>query len=172
MMSKIVVSLVAMMSLMVAGGNVTTVVAEVEPLVETSKVYVGVGGGVQEIEEFYDYAKGDVDDYDKYVGVVLAGYNINEYVGVEGRYTFSDFDYTTAGLYGVARYENETIVTPYVGVGYAWSEYPGDVEVDGVSYILGANVKTPYEGVSVFADITYNKEPDEHVALVGVKYGF
>ncbi len=172
-MKKIVVSLVAMMSLMVAGGNVTTaVVAEVEPLVEASKVYVGVGGGVQEIEDFYDYAKGDVDNYDDYLGTVLVGYNINEYVGVEGRYTFSDFDYTTASLYGVARYENDTIVTPYVGVGYAWSDYQGDVERNGVSYLFGVNIDTPYKGLAVFTDITYNQEPDEHLALVGIKYNF
>ena len=107
---------------------------------------------------------------------VFMGYEVNSYLAVEGRYLFSVgdsyYDYDTASLYAMVRYENQTAFTPYFGTGYSWSTYDGwETTSDGLSWVLGTDYDVTTNW-SVFADLSYFTEAQDHVAVVGIKYNF
>ncbi len=144
--------------------------------VEEAPFYIGLGAGVREIEMFGEYIKGDTDHYNNYIGQVSAGYEINNYLAVEARYLSSIgnsyYDFSTASLYTVFRYENNTAFTPYIGGGYSWSTYDNwETTEDGLSWVMGTDYDITTNW-SMFAELSYFTEPQDHVAMVGIKYNF
>lgn len=95
---KLIAAFVAASAIAFAGGDIEPVEStEPEVVVEPGLTGLYVGAG-------YSYIAGNLDiiglslSEGANAGVVLAGYNINDYLAVEGRYTFSaDIDYDTLG---------------------------------------------------------------------------
>ncbi len=100
-MKKIVLSVctvAAMSSLLVAGGDIEEVIPVVGPIVEELSGFY-LGGGLAAVVahdsavdiELFD---GTDDDSNDRLGniTLLAGYDFNQYIAVEGRYTTSIFD--------------------------------------------------------------------------------
>ncbi len=183
--TAVAVTAVAVMSLSAGIVAVPPLVPVIPIPVVNTPFYIGAGIGLREIEEFGYYVVGDKGgaggkgDYDNYITTLIAGYEINDYLGVEGRYTFSigGYDFRTTSIYGVARYENKTDFVPYAGIGYSWVSYDdefniaGSDDANGVSWIIGSDYKINNKW-SVFADLTYYIEPHDHTALIGIKYNF
>jgi len=156
---KILVALMATMTMAFAGGDIAPtqtqaiVVEEVQP--ELNGFYLGAG---------YTYIANDLDVYGltftegQNAGTILAGYNFNEYVAVEGRYIFTastDFaneiqvDGDIWGVYVKPQYNVSDDVKVYGLLGY------GDVksinDADGFQYGLGAAFAVT-QNVEVFGD--------------------
>lgn len=98
-MKKIVISLAAASTILIAGGDFIPVepVVETPVIVEQSPFYLGIGIG--------DASVNDDDTSEEFSATTLmlqAGYQYNEYLALEGRYTFGlNMDYnpgTTNGL--------------------------------------------------------------------------
>lgn len=98
-MKKIVISLAAASTILMAGGDFIPVepVVETPVIVEQSPFYLGIGIG--------DASVNDDDTSEEFSATTLmlqAGYQYNEYLALEGRYTFGlNMDYnpgTTNGL--------------------------------------------------------------------------
>lgn len=193
-MKKIVLSAVAvaaMSTFAIAGGDITPVVEteEVAPVVTDSGFYLGLAYGMSNlnadisINGFFD---GDIDK--GYNSLMLqAGYKVNQYVAVEGRYWFGFEESVTIagdsidasgdswGIYVKPMYPVTEDFNVYALFGYASSEatvkVPGasDLSVDdnGFSWGLGAEYELN-TNVSLFVDYTsiYSGTPDE-IKFVG-----
>ncbi|MEA3492039.1 MAG: porin family protein [Campylobacterota bacterium] len=164
-MKKIMLSMFAFMvigsSLATAGGDlveaeVVSVVVQPES-VTNANFYAGLA---------YSFLKADVDDVEKgNTYMLLAGYNFNPYVAVEGRYmhTFgSEMDVegvgpkerkvTNKAIYVKPQYTFDETFTTYALLGYGKSiaRYS---EGNGVQFGLGINFVV-VDNISIFADFT------------------
>ena len=158
-MKKSVLSLVSILALSgvaYAGGDI----APVEPVVEepividNSAFYLGLGFGTASVND--DYTNEEVDAN---TVMLQAGYQYNEYVALEGRYTFGfntdyDDDFSSWGLYVKPMYPignfNIYALLGYGGVMLDSLEQ-GDAYESGFQWGLGAGYAFTEE-VSVFVD--------------------
>jgi len=163
-MTKILVAALAALTFAVAGPTVE--VLETPVVEDNSGFYIGGA---------YTYADTGVNLGDLEViegtnngGSILAGYDFNEYVAVEGRYTwlasdtFTDLEGYTDEVDGEAwsifvkpQYPVTDSVKVYVLLGYgavSLTDSLGESEdTDGFQYGIGASVEV-YENVAIFAD--------------------
>ena len=147
-----------------------------------------VGGAYSYLDSEITLVNSDLDiesEITNNAGMILAGYNFNEYIAVEGRYTFmASGDATVAG-YKVADVDGDTWaiyakpqynVTPefkvYGLLGYASTSMTDDAgvtaDVDGLSYGLGGAYAVT-RNVEIFADWT--KLNDDEYTVDGASYG-
>ena len=164
-MSIAAISAVATMA--VAGPGV---VEAYQPVEDFSSAYVGAGFGFGTAEASASSYQIDVTDSQTVDNISLqAGYNINQYVAVEGRYNFGiDEDivyvdgYTdtvsvdTFAVYVKPQYPITPELSVYGLAGYAWNDLnslDGDITADGFAWGLGAKYEV-VENVEVFVDYT------------------
>lgn len=153
-MKKFNLSLVAFLTMSAfatAGGDI----APVEPVVETPMVeestgsfYAGLG---------YSYMKMDPDNSMEVDGdavLLLAGYNFNQYVGVEGRYSGLTDCLENTAIYLKPMYPMGGI-TLYGLLGYGQVDYDGgqSLSESGFQWGLGASYEV-VENIGVFIDYT------------------
>lgn len=199
-MKKITSSIVAAMAVgtfAFAGGDI----APVEPVVETPAVvestgnfYVGAAYSYGKIE---DVVYSDYVEYDEFIAgthdqnalLLLAGYNFNQYIGIEGRYTLgigdadSDIvaenfskasdatDFSNLAVYIKPMYPVTEEFTIYGLLGYGQTTYTYATLSDGGDYIVNEDTRVSgfqygaglsyalSENLSLFAD--YTKLADE-----------
>ena len=91
-MKKILISLVTANAILMAGGDI----APVEPIVETpvvveqSPFYLGIGIGTASVND-----DDTSEEFEATTLMLQAGYQYNDYIALEGRYTFGlDMDYS------------------------------------------------------------------------------
>jgi opacity protein-like surface antigen len=197
-------TLVALSGVSFAGGDA---IKPVEPQIvipveiETDLVsgfYAGIGASVASTREadqdFFDV----VDGQDRTGDVSLVvGYDINEYVAVEGRYQFSVaeeniLDKTSWGLFVKPQYPVTEDFKVYGLLGFGGLDVSGtnhvgakiDADDTGLQWGLGASYEV-YENISIFVDylniatgmdttafVTSNVEIDSDAFTVGVIYHF
>jgi len=154
-------------STLFAGGDIAPVEAPAIVAPDASGFYLGTG---------YSYTTADAS-----VGIIsaddnlntlalIAGYKVNEYIAVEGRYSmsntgnmFSDFDtnYDTWAVYAKPMYPVTEELDVYALVGYAKSDF---IDNDGgFSYGAGASYEV-LENVEFFVD--YTVLADNTIAVV------
>ena len=167
-MKKIVVSLAAASTILMAGGDIAPVepVVETPVVVEQSPFYLGLGIGDASVND--DTTS---EEFEATTLMLQAGYIYNEYLALEGRYTFGlDMDYdpgTTNSL--SSDYDGDfsswgIYVKPMYPIGnfslYALLGYGGvmlddlaggDAYEDGWQWGLGASYAMS-ENYSVFVD--------------------
>ena len=160
----------ALSGVVYAGGDMTTVVepvVEIPEVKEISPFYIGLGMGEA-------YVNDDTTDEEISATTLMlqAGYKINEYMALEGRYTVNlgDPDYDSGNLTGIANgYDGDlstwgVYVKPMYPIGkfsfYALLGYGeimledlagGDAVEDGFQWGVGASYALT-EQVSIFAD--------------------
>ena len=158
-------ALLAMGTFAMAGGDI----APVEPVVETPVVeesspgafYVGLGYSYMNmnIDGYTTGATAPVsvaeEDHNGDAVLLLAGYNFNEYIGVEARYSgFTDCLENTA-IYLKPMYPFGP-VTVYGLLGYGEASYDNgtvDLSESGFQWGIGANYGIT-ENIAVFVDYT------------------
>ncbi|MBN2825078.1 MAG: porin family protein [Campylobacterales bacterium] len=171
-----IATVVAMSSFAVAGGDIEPIVEPVVAAVVTEDssagFYVGIAYtyGMETDAVAYRMGVGRtvVDDVTwEVAGMVMAGYQINKYFGVEARYTASlddakyndtdvTYDLTNAAIYAKVMYPVADIVTVYGLVGYGQTTIDDngvDVETDGLQWGIGAAYNVN-DNLSVFVDYT------------------
>jgi len=148
-----IVALLAMNTFAVAGGDFT---APVEPQVNipeveesTGSFYVGAG---------YSYINLDADivEHDSDAALLLAGYNFNQYIGVEARYAGLTDCIDNAAIYVKPMYPIGDAAKVYALLGYGDTSYDNGVvdnSENGFQWGLGANYSVT-ENIGVFADYT------------------
>ncbi len=177
-MKKITLSLAvlaAMGTSLMAGGDMTPVVEEVVVEViapDYSGFYVGGGYSYQK-SDIIDYSFGGIDVEVETDNILLvAGYDYNQYIGAELRYSFSvgdgevsdmyetdkSSDYTTDNLaiYLKPQYLMDNGFGVYALLGYGKTTFENSTEKgddSGFQWGLGAKY-TVMENVSVFVDYT------------------
>ena len=172
-MKRIVLSVAVMRSSAFAGGGFKDVEPAVEPVIavvveEVSPFYVGLGLSAVSTRD------GDLNFFDGEAGqdrtgdiLVMAGYEFNQYVAVEGRYmtSITDEDVITRdswGIYVKPQYPATEDFTLYALLGYGGLTVDGkgsaliprnrsDVDDTGFQWGLGASYAI-IENVSIFAD--------------------
>ncbi|WP_415408254.1 porin family protein [Sulfurovum sp. CS9] len=107
-MKKFTLSLAAVMAMSIfaiAGGDIQPVVEPVvevvAPVADDSGFYVGLGYSYMNMnmKDKYDHYEQDEEDYTGNTFTVLAGYNFNKYIAVEGRYSKTgDLDIEADGV--------------------------------------------------------------------------
>ena len=145
------VALLAMSAFATAGGDIAPVEPVVEtPMVEesTSSFYVGLG---------YSYMNIDPDNSSEVDGdavLLLAGYNFNQYIGVEGRYSGLTDCLENTAIYLKPMYPMGGI-TLYGLLGYGQVDYDHGVSLSesGFQWGLGASYEV-VENIGVFVDYT------------------
>ena len=196
-MKKIVLSavtMVAMSTLSFAGGDidpVEPVVVEPMAVENGSGLYLGLGiaassTGIGTLSTFSEnYGQDRTGDI-----VLQAGYEVNQYFAVEGRYTTSvsaeDFIEREAwGVYLKPQYPVNTETSVYALIGYGDLSLNGataaNVSLDedgfqwgiGASYDLTSNVSTFIDYVSVVNDVTPDAFPfgTEDISSASVTLG-
>jgi len=171
-----IAAIAAMSSFAIAGGDIEPVVEAVTEVVTpdtTAGFYVGIAYTYgMEAERALYTPNGIVSAADdatwEVAGMVMAGYQINKYFAVEGRYTASlddakyndidvaDYDLTNAAIYAKVMYPVAEIVTVYGLVGYGQTKIEGlvnEYETDGLQWGVGASYNVN-ENLSVFVDYT------------------
>ena len=177
-----VVAVMAMSTFAIAGGDVKDVEPAVEPVVEVvapvvddSSFYVGLGYSYMNINEKWPYATTEgsgEQDLNGNALTVLAGYNFNKYIAVEGRYSITLGDMTAefvegdetdidAELSNIALYlkpmypVGELTLYGLLGFGKVTLEAPNGEEFSesGFQWGLGAGYAVT-EDVGVFVDYT------------------
>lgn len=153
-MKKFNLSLVAFLTMSAfatAGGDI----APVEPIIETPMIeestgpfYAGLG---------YAYMNMDPDNSSEVNGdavLLLAGYNFNQYIGVEGRYSGLTDCLENSAIYLKPMYPMGGI-TLYGLLGYGQVDYDGgqSLSESGFQWGLGANHEIT-ENIGVFVDYT------------------
>lgn len=190
------VSILALSGLAFAGGDIAPVVEEPIIVEDNSAFYLGLGFGGSEL---------NVDDtseqFTSSAMMLQAGYQYNEYVALEGRYSFgfsTDYDQgTTTGLDTYGDISSWGIyVKPMYPIGdfsiYGLLGYGGvmlsdvrngDAYDSGFQYGLGAAYNVT-ENISVFADyvwlyddtgfdyVALTNDVDANVWTLGVSYKF
>jgi len=160
------IALLAMGTFAMAGGDI----APVEPVVETPMVeestgafYVGLGYSYMNMNidahtdtgTLTNLVSVDEQDHNGDAVLLLAGYNFNEYVGVEARYAgFTDCLENTA-IYLKPMYPVGP-VTVYGLLGYGETSYDNgavDLSESGFQWGIGANYGI-MDNVAVFVDYT------------------
>lgn len=170
-MKKLHLSLAAFLAMgtfAVAGGDI----APVEPVVETPVVVEEPSTGAFYVGLGYSYMNMNIDgypdpnistnlasvpevDHDGDAVLLLAGYNFNEYVGVEARYAGFTDCLENAGIYLKPQYPIGA-VTVYGLLGYGETSYDNgtvDLSEDGFQWGIGANYAVT-ESIAVFVDYT------------------
>lgn len=146
-----IVALLAMNTFTFAGGDFTT---PVEPEVtipevdeSTGSFYVGAG---------YSYMNLDaVTEHDGDEVLLLAGYNFNEYIGVEARYAGLTDCLANTAIYVKPMYPIDDAKV-YALLGYGETTYDNGVvdnSESGFQWGLGANYAVT-ENIGLFADYT------------------
>jgi len=164
-MKKILLAVMAMVTMSVAGGNIQPTFEPkcIECEAKLTGVYGGIFDGVQLQED-------EVQNYG-----VLVGYEFNSFVAVEARADYSPDIYNygafVKGKYPIGSFE------PYVLLGYSKSKAYG-YKQDGVSYGVGTSYALN-KRVNVFVDyVAYQDENiNDSVCLndsvnVGLTYKF
>ncbi len=166
-------ALVAAMTIgAVAGGDLIKKEKPVEVIVDNSSFYVGLGYGFGTASA----TDGGYNDFGHTITILdeqtmdnvtfQAGYNINEFVAVEGRYNYgidqdigygTDISLDTFAVYVKPQYPITPEVSVYGLLGYAWNTGyqtgEADYDFDGIAYGVGAKYAVA-ENVEVFADYT------------------
>ncbi len=153
-MKKITLSIIAALAMNTfafAGGDISPVEPQItvpEVSESTGSFYLGLG---------YSYMNMDVDndaDHDADATLLLAGYNFNQYIGVEGRYSGLTDCLENAAIYLKPMYPIGG-VTVYGLLGYGETTYDGgsSLSESGFQWGLGANYAVT-ENIGVFADYT------------------
>lgn len=144
-----IVALLAMNTMAFAGGDISPVEPEITlPEVSestTSSFYVGAG---------YSYMNADAErigDSDSDAVLLLAGYNFNQYFGLEARYAGITDNLENYGIYAKPMYPFGA-ATVYGLIGYGETSDDYDSE-SGFQWGLGANYAVT-ENIGVFADYT------------------
>lgn len=171
-----IATIVAMSSFAIAGGDIEPVVEAVtEVVTPDSSAGFYIGGAytyAMETERALYTPNGIISAADdttwEIAGMVMAGYQINKYFAVEGRFTASlddakyndidvaDYDLTNAAIYAKVMYPVAEIVTVYGLVGYGQTKIEGlvnEYETDGLQWGVGASYNVN-ENLSVFVDYT------------------
>ena len=178
-MKKFTLSIAAVMAMStfaIAGGDITPVeepmVEVVEPVADDSGFYVGLGySRMTKTVEDAIYVTGlEYDDLEYTADslLLLAGYNFNKYIAVEGRYTMSigdveasdtwydeaDNELSNIGIYLKPMYPIGGL-TVYGLLGYGQVTFDNGTEYteNGFQWGLGANYAVT-EDVGVFVDYT------------------
>ncbi len=176
-----IAALLAMNTFAFAGGDFTT---PVEPEVtvpevteSTASFYVGAG---------YSYINLDAEvvEHDSDAVLLLAGYNFNEYIGVEARYAGLTDCIDNAAIYVKPQYPitDDAKVYALLGYGQTTVDDGADSSESGFQWGLGANYAVT-ENIGVFADYTrlyddtgFDGQTTNDVAVdsvnVGVTYTF
>ena len=205
-MKKIVLSVsavVVLSSAVFAGGGMKDAAPAVEPVVvipvaeELSGFYAGLGlSGVSSRDAAFSMDFFNVEEGQDRLGNVtfLAGYNFNEYIAVEGRYTttFTDEDLVEMdgwSLFAKPQYPVSEDFSVYALLGYGGVTMDGingsgvDVDDSGFQWGLGMDYLAT-ENISIFVDYTslavdmdgvyYNGalEVDADAITLGVNYLF
>ena len=202
-MRKIALSVAIMSSLVFAGGGSKEATPVVEPVVvipmekELSGFYAGLGvSAVSSRDASFSMDFFDVTAGQDRLGNVsfLAGYNVNTYIAVEGRYTttFTDEDLVEMdgwSLFAKPQYPVSEDFSVYALLGYGGVTMDGingsgvDVDDSGFQWGLGMNYLAT-ENISIFVDYTslaadmegvyYNGalEVDADAVTLGVNYLF
>lgn len=163
------VTVLAMSTFAFAGGDI----APVEPMIETPMVeestpgsfYLGLGYSYMNMNAS---ETPEVDVTGNSV-LLLAGYNFNQYIGLEGRYTMNvgdltiddgvtedvSDDMTNAAIYVKGMYPVADTFNVYALLGYGETTYDNGIEYSeaGFQWGLGANVEV-MDNVGVFVDYT------------------
>jgi len=146
------VAFLAMSTFAAAGGDIAPVEPAVEtPVVEesTSSFYVGLG---------YSYMDLDPDNHSEADGdaiLLLAGYNFNKYIALEGRYSGLTDCLENTAIYVKPMYPFGD-VSIYALLGYGDTNYDNGVvsnSEDGFQWGLGANYAVT-QNIGLFADYT------------------
>ena len=165
-----IVSILALSGLSYAGGNVAPieepVAVAVAPVIDHSAFYIGVGIGESTVND--DWSS---EEFSATTIMLQAGYQYNEYLSIEGRYTFGfdtdydpgitnslssdyDGDISNWGIYLKPMYPVGNF-TLYALLGYGGVMLDdlagGDAYEDGFQWGLGAGYSFTEE-VSVFVD--------------------
>lgn len=168
MMKKTTLSLLTMTLLsssLMAGAGVSPVVEPVTviPAVSQSAFYVGLGiSAVSNREaslDFFEVTNGQDRTGDI---TLLAGYEFNPYIAIEGRYMDSIIeedilDRISWGIYAKPQYPITQSINLYALLGYGGYEADGtstysiDVDETGFQWGLGANYELTHR-ISIFAD--------------------
>lgn len=145
------VAFVAMGAFAAAGGDVAPVEPVVEtPMVEesTSSFYVGLG---------YSYMNIDPDNSSEVDGdavLLLAGYNFNKYIAVEGRYSGLTDCLENTAIYLKPMYPLGAIsLYGLLGYGQVDHDNGGSLSESGFQWGIGANYEV-VENIGVFVDYT------------------
>ena len=172
-MKKIVLSVsavAAMSSLVFAGGDIVEPVATAVPVVEElSGFYAGLGIAAVSTRgsELYVDLFNSLEGHDRLGNVsFLAGYNFNEFIALEGRYTTSfthdeDIEMDGWSLFVKPQYPVNEDFSLYALLGYGsvnleGSKGPLIVDVDNSAFQWGLGVNYMItENVSLFADYTW-----------------
>jgi len=171
-----IVALLAMNTMAFAGGDIAPVEPEItvpEVAESTGSFYVGAG---------YSYMNMDANgtDHNGDAVLLLAGYNFNQYFGVEARYAGFTDCLENYGIYAKPMYPFGP-VTVYGLIGYGETSYDNgatDESESGFQWGLGANYAVT-EQIGVFADYT-NVYDDDFAGIdatvdsinVGMTYKF
>ena len=172
-MKRIVLSVAVMSSLAFAGGGFKDVEPAVEPVIavvveEVSPFYVGLGLSAVSTRD------GSLDIFSETGGqdrtgdiLLMAGYEFNQYIAVEGRYMTSVFDEDVLtrdswGIYAKPTYPVNDAFSVYALLGYGGLTVDGkgsalipanrsDVDDSGFQWGLGGSYAAT-ENISIFAD--------------------
>jgi len=204
-MRKVTLSLltmVAMSSMGFAGGGFkpavepTIVIPVVEETVEHSGIYAGVGISAvityEDDASFFETKAGQERTGDI---TLIAGYDFNQYIAVEGRYmtSFTHEDILERNLWGVyvkPQYPIMEDLKVYALLGYGSFQLDGingsgiDIDEDGFQWGIGTSYDVT-ENISIFVDylsiatdievdsfIGSNVEIDSDAVTVGLLYKF
>ncbi len=204
-MKKIVLSVctvAAMSSLVFAGGGMKEVAPAVEPVIvvpvveELSGFYAGLGMTAVSVRDSdFSVDWGGESRYQDRLGNVtlLAGYNFNEYIAVEGRYTTSvahesSIEMDGWSLFVKPQYPVTEDFSVYALLGYGGitadgiDGYVTDIDDSAFQWGLGVDYMV-MDNISLFADYTwlagvesvfYNGAPetDTDQFTIGVNYLF
>lgn len=162
-----VAAVMAMGTLAIAGGDITPVVEPVvevaAPVADNSGFYAGIGAASLRFG-WDDFETTDTDfRYSVYGVNLLAGYQFNQYVAVEGRYTMNvedwfdeNVDSTNIGLYVKPMYAVNDVFTVYGLLGYGQLKFEDDYDSSsdsGFQWGIGASA-TVTDNISAFVDYT------------------
>ena len=186
------VAVLAMSSFAVAGGDIAPVeepiVVVEEPVVSTGGLYLGLAYGFMnaEITDTYSGAHAKLTDTildEDFSSIMInAGYDFNQYVGIEGRYWFgldtdttlgrgefaSDVTIDAWGIYVKPMYPVSEAFNVYALLGYAGADLTVDApgytltsdSVDGFSWGIGAEYRFT-DAVGLFVDYVSVYDDDE-----------
>ena len=180
-------ALAAMSTMAIAGGDIAPVIEVTEPVAGLTGFYVG--GGYSYIDTSLTIQDTIVDDGIN-AGTILAGYNLNEYLAFEGRYTFSadvDFDTNHAEIDGdiwsvfvKPQYPVSEDFKVYALLGYGETQLTDDGTFQyglGGAYSATTNVEVFADWVRAYDDDEVNTVIGEYdlsqdVFTIGVNYKF
>lgn len=152
-MKKVTLSIIAVLAMNTfafAGGDISSVEPEItipEVSESTGSFYVGAGYSYMNLDE--------VTEHDGDAVLLLAGYNFNQYIGVEARYAGLTDCLENAAIYVKPMYPIGDAKV-YALLGYGETSYDNGVvdnSENGFQWGLGANYAVT-ENIGLFADYT------------------